>query len=548
MSYENLVEGEEVNQVIQVTLAIRNSLQRFPDANNFQELLDELGPIVLRTAREEEYRQRLAHSKELWEDLRSSLQDITYSVGGLVSGNENAFWYVRTVRGLILLMRNLSASNQVVPRELKLQKVSIEAFLQVSSAYHLQEEIVISLYILTVSFLHNISKDVVEFDVSELEPLIRFLQYPIEIDFEENQELLHCHASFLLNLAGNTDFLYSFFKSASCARIMFDYLLEDVVENHTDIYRLSNSLEDESYELKSLDAVILKIFSRFAANESFIEYLLTAEEESSEKLTQLLKILQLVVTGSERWDKFELTNIMSWCFPIFKRSAEATSLYFQTGIDDERKARWLHEKLSITLDIISKLGQYEHVQKYMLHYGGLEALVSLLAVLQNNLIRINFYKNPNGSIKGLKTTDSVGEKILNDALLHKRVDYNSYRIKPTNFPECKLLIIEILAILVYGRREVQDKIRELHGLELILSNCVIDDNDPFIKERSVMCIKFLLKDNKPNQDFVAQLEAKKAVSDETLSEAGYEVKIGDSGELKLNPAPSLNYDTEGKTD
>ena len=91
---------------------------------------------------------------------------------------------------------------------------------------------------------------------------------------------------------------------------------------------------------------------------------------------------------------------------------------------------------------------------------------------------------------------------------------------------------------------MQDRIRELHGLELVLSNCVIDDNDPFIKERSVVCIKYLLQDNRPNQDFVAQLEAKKAVQDDVLSEAGYEVKIGNTGELKLDSVPSQKREFE----
>lgn len=144
----------------------------------------------------------------------------------------------------------------------------------------------------------------------------------------------------------------------------------------------------------------------------------------------------------------------------------------------------------------------------------------------------------------MKTMDATGEKVSDEALLNQRVDYDSFQILPTNFPECKLLIIEILTMLVYNRREVQDRIRELHGLELVLSNCVIDDNDPFIKERSVVCIKYLLQDNRPNQDFVAQLEAKKAVQDDVLSEAGYEVKIGNTGELKLDSVPSQKREFE----
>lgn len=88
-------------------------------------------------------------------------------------------------------------------------------------------------------------------------------------------------------------------------------------------------------------------------------------------------------------------------------------------------------------------------------------------------------------------------------------------------------------MLTHENREIQNQVRELGGLGVILSNCVIDDNDPFIKERSIMCIKFLLKDNKENQNFVANLESKRVANDETLQEAGYEVDISKDGKLSL---------------
>jgi ataxin-10 len=48
-----------------------------------------------------------------------------------------------------------------------------------------------------------------------------------------------------------------------------------------------------------------------------------------------------------------------------------------------------------------------------------------------------------------------------------------------------------------------------------------------IKERSILCVKYLLEGNTENQEFVAQLEAKKVVSDEAVREAGYETEIID---------------------
>lgn len=100
------------------------------------------------------------------------------------------------------------------------------------------------------------------------------------------------------------------------------------------------------------------------------------------------------------------------------------------------------------------------------------------------------------------------------------------------FPLIKGRIICVLGILTMGNRSVQDEIRERQGLELVLSNCIIDANNPFIKERSIICLRYLLEGNTENQAFVAKLEAKSTVTEEALQEAGLETEIID-GKIAL---------------
>lgn len=61
----------------------------------------------------------------------------------------------------------------------------------------------------------------------------------------------------------------------------------------------------------------------------------------------------------------------------------------------------------------------------------------------------------------------------------------------------------------------------------MLSNCIIDNNNPFIKEQAIVCLKYLLQKNPKNQQFVADLEAKKVVDDQVLLEVGYQVEVID---------------------
>lgn len=108
----------------------------------------------------------------------------------------------------------------------------------------------------------------------------------------------------------------------------------------------------------------------------------------------------------------------------------------------------------------------------------------------------------------------------------------SHTAQHTKFPLVKGRIITLLGILTMGNRAVQDEIRERQGLELVLSNCIIDIHNPFIKERAIICLRYLLEDNAENQAFVAKLEAKSTVTEEALDEAGLETEIID-GKIAL---------------
>lgn len=527
-----------IDPVLQVLSNLESALINIcDDTKAYESILTELGHIVQRSASDEEYRLELASSEELWNSLRLVLNKGSDSCDKAMQDKETAIRYVRMVRGVVLLMRNMSASNQQLPRQLLLQNQCISTFLRIAELSPCIDEMMGSYYAITVSLLHNITKEMSACGLIT-KPLMRFLEFPHKY-LVCNYELSYCYATFFLNLTANDEFLYNLFKEELCSKILSRCLLSGICKQHTVISKHLAEANPrlEEYEITSLDAAMLKIFSSFAVNESFSHYLISLEKENVVLFFELLRCLQLVVTSSEKWDKFELTAMMTWCYPLLQEAAKAAALFLEAKTENEQEAASLHNKLTIILDILSTVTQYEQVQKFLLAYDALEVLITLLRALQNNLIHVNFYKNPNGTIKGIKASDAVGNKLNDDQLLSHRIDYDNFQIKATNFPECKLLIIEILTMLVHSRREVQDKIRELAGLELVFSNCVIDDNDPFIKERSVVCIKFLLNDNAANQDFVAKLEAKKVVQDDALSAAGYEVKVSGSGELSLGTIP-----------
>lgn len=98
----------------------------------------------------------------------------------------------------------------------------------------------------------------------------------------------------------------------------------------------------------------------------------------------------------------------------------------------------------------------------------------------------------------------------------------------------KKLIVLVLSSLVWKSPTVQNQIRQHGGVEVILSCTQHDQNNPYIKEHAVMCLKFLLEGNKENQALVGNLEAREVVGDQqVLQEMGIEITLDETGKVKV---------------
>lgn len=252
-------------------------------------------------------------------------------------------------------------------------------------------------------------------------------------------------------------------------------------------------------DLSPLAEVLVQIHQKLVAHEAYRNWIFA----QTEGIDTILRTNQLVVTEKEDWDNYQLTAILAWVYDFVKTYGDSTKQLLLQKTFDEALAK-IHKRLVVVLDILSDLSKFNATKQFLEHYEGLEVLLALLRVVHEN------------------TQRKVMKKKENTRAL----------------PHVKSLIIEIIAHLVYQSFDNQEKVRELGGLELVLSNCMIDENDPFIKERSIVCVKFLLENNPKNQEFVAQLEAKKTVDDLALREVGYEVQI-DDGKVNLKKSETI---------
>lgn len=97
----------------------------------------------------------------------------------------------------------------------------------------------------------------------------------------------------------------------------------------------------------------------------------------------------------------------------------------------------------------------------------------------------------------------------------------------------KKLVVLVLSSLVWKSKAVQEQMRKYHGVEMILNCCNYDDNNPYIREHAIMCLRFLLEGCLENQQIVERLEARKTIPDEVLDKQGYETFINAAGKVKL---------------
>ncbi|KAI9599207.1 spinocerebellar ataxia type 10 protein domain-containing protein [Syncephalis fuscata] len=93
--------------------------------------------------------------------------------------------------------------------------------------------------------------------------------------------------------------------------------------------------------------------------------------------------------------------------------------------------------------------------------------------------------------------------------------------------------VRLLGNLAHQQPTVQDQIRELGGLALVLGQCSIDDRNPFVREYAIMAIRCLLEGNDTNQYLVAQMAPIAASQHPALAEAGFKVALDDNGKPQL---------------
>ncbi|XP_061328004.1 ataxin-10 isoform X1 [Pezoporus flaviventris] len=350
--------------------------------------------------------------------------------------------------------------------------------------------------------------------------LIKLL-HGIQIKEELLLTALRCSLQFLGNVAaGNGDSQNSIWKCAFpdlfltcltcsdrkiiayCCMVLFTCLNSEKVRELLDPGNLTVALH------------VLKVYKVQLESEwSFMivtDYLLKCPELvealyaklSNQERVTLLELMMVNVCEKNLHTSEEMNVFMrhaDFLVGCFQEKYEAVLKLTSAEDADDEEALVAIRLLDVLCEMTSSNGQLEYLQ-------------TLPGLLET-------------AIDTLRLTHLAGKQTVNvftvthamtgqEEVLHPAVDFKSH-------------LIRLIGNLCYKNKENQDKVYELDGIPLILDNCSIDDNNPFVNPWAVYAIRNLTEQNERNQELIAQMEEKGLADNSALESMGLEIEKRD---------------------
>ncbi|XP_072199386.1 ataxin-10 isoform X2 [Excalfactoria chinensis] len=303
-----------------------------------------------------------------------------------------------------------------------------------------------------------------------------------------------CSLQFLGNIAaGNGDSQNSIWKCAFpdlfltcltysdekiiayCCMVLFTCLNSEKVKELLDPGKLSVALH------------VIKVYKERLESEWSVTFLELIMAKVSEKNSVTSEELSVFKRHAE---------FLSGCF---KEKCEAVLKLTSAADAEDEEALVTIRLLDILCEMTSNNGQLEYLQ-------------TLPDLLQT-------------AIDTLRLTHLAGKQAVNIFTTTHAMTWQEEISHPA--VGFKAHLIRLIGNLCYKNKENQDKVYELDGIPLILDNCSIDDNNPFLNQWAVYAIRNLTEQNERNQELIAQMEEKGLADNSALESMGLQIEKQD---------------------
>ncbi|XP_077357165.1 ataxin-10 [Festucalex cinctus] len=262
-----------------------------------------------------------------------------------------------------------------------------------------------------------------------------------------------------------------------------------------------------------LDWTVLIATQHFLKSSALVENMYSAMSPC-ERLT-LLELISAQLSGGESLDNGIPPGVARFLASSFQKCCGSVlSLATGSASSDEvlQEALTVISLLDVLCEMTSHQGQFIFLQDHP------DLLVTTIELL----------KQVHTIGKSSKNIFSSAQNF--DALVDVETDLSSQ----SPVVSFKAHLIRLVANLCYTHYNNQNKVRELEGIPLILDNCRMDSNNPFISQWSILAIRNLFDHNPKNQELLASLERRGDADYSALKDLGFRIEERD-GSLLLRP-------------
>ncbi|XP_060695528.1 ataxin-10 [Hemiscyllium ocellatum] len=359
------------------------------------------------------------------------------------------------------------------------------------------------------------------------EPTIRILHMLHGLGFSQSDDLLaaiRCGLQFLGNfVTGNEESKHILWKSAFpdlflhymtqsdkkvvtyCCMVLFTCLNAERTAdllNHTKGVELAEAVIKICKKEPELDWAFLIVTDQFLKCPDLMAELYI-KLNNHERIVILdlisVKLSETLGCPAGSGDLSALLKMMQFLASCFLEKCTAVLKFTSATEEENEEALIVIRLLDILCEATSNYEKFSYLQNSP---GLLETVVDLLyqthlaGKQQQNVFSIN---------QSLSFTDQT---------FHPAVGFKAH-------------LIHLIGNLCYHNNENQDKVRELGGIPIILDNCSIDDNNPFVSQWAVFTIRILTEQNLKNQEVISQMAYQGVADSAMLNNMGLQVEEQD---------------------
>ncbi|XP_062426809.1 ataxin-10 [Rhea pennata] len=229
---------------------------------------------------------------------------------------------------------------------------------------------------------------------------------------------------------------------------------------------------------------------------------LYAKLSNQERVTLLELIMAKIseknpVTNEEMIVFLRLADFLAGCF---QEKCQAVLKLTSASDNKNEEALVTIRLLDVLCEMTSNNGQLEHLQASP---GLLETAVDTLRLTHL------------AGKQAVNIFTAIHAMTEQEEISHPAVDFKSH-------------LIRLIGNLCYKNKENQDKVCQLDGIPLILDNCSVDDNNPFVNQWAVYAIRNLIEQNERNQQLIAQMEEQGLADNSVLESMGLKIEKRDN--------------------